>query len=146
MGAALKIWEDIPAEELRRLARRERDGRVSSCMVGIANALYGLSRAETARLTGDGAVGIARYGGPYNAEGLAGLRDRPKGHRARRFSEDEEATLAAAILRGPDPERDGTCVWWTRADLCDRMKKHCHRTAETRQRGSGCSAPRVPSG
>jgi transposase len=46
----------------------------------------------------------------YNAEGLAGLRDRPKGRPPRRLSEGEEATLAAVILRSPDPERNGVCA------------------------------------
>ena len=51
----------------------------------------------------------------YNAEGVEGLRDRPRGHP--RLTADEEAALAAVIIAGPDPERDGVCAW-TRADLC----------------------------
>ena len=41
----------------------------------------------------------------YNAEGLAGLHDRPKGRPPRRLTPEEEAALVAAILRGPDPTR-----------------------------------------
>ena len=52
----------------------------------------------------------------YNAEGLAGLYDRPKPGRPQRLSEAEQAMLAARVFRGPDPERDGVCAW-TRADL-----------------------------
>jgi transposase len=63
----------------------------------------------------------------YNAEDLAGLRDRPKGHPQRRLTEGEEATLAAVILRGPEPERDGSCAW-TRADLCRWMAAHFGKT------------------
>lgn len=47
----------------------------------------------------------------YNAEGVAGLFDRPKGHRPAFLTEAEEATLAAAIFRGPDPTVDGVCTW-----------------------------------
>jgi len=36
---------------------------------------------------------------------------------------DEEAALKAAILRGPDPQRDGTCSW-TRAGLVRWMEAH----------------------
>jgi transposase len=43
--------------------------------------------------------------------------------KARRLTEGEEATLAAVILRGPKPERDGCCAW-TRADLCRWMAAH----------------------
>jgi hypothetical protein len=53
----------------------------------------------------------------HNAEGLAGLHDRPKGRPRRRLDPNEEAELVAAILQEPDADRDGCCAW-TRADLC----------------------------
>ena len=53
----------------------------------------------------------------YNAKGLEGLHDRPKGYSPRRLTADEEAALAAVVIAGPEPERDGVCAW-TRADLC----------------------------
>lgn len=117
MGAALQIREDRTADELRRLARRERDGRAAARMYAIANALEGMSRAEAARLAGMERQALRDAVVRYNDEGLAGLHDRPKGRPARRLTPDEEAALAAVILKGPDPERDGTCAW-TRADLC----------------------------
>ena len=49
---ALSIRADVSAVELRALARRERTGRVSSRLLGIANALDGMSRAEAARAAG----------------------------------------------------------------------------------------------
>jgi transposase len=52
----------------------------------------------------------------YNAEGLAGLRDRPRSGRKPRLTPEQEAELAAAVERGPDPERDGV-VRWRRVDL-----------------------------
>ena len=45
----------------------------------------------------------------YNAEGLCGLHDRPKGRPPRRLSAAEEAALAAVILEGPDPGA-GRCL------------------------------------
>jgi transposase len=48
---------------------------------------------------------------------LAGLHDRPRGRPRRRLDAKEEAALAAAIERGPDPDADGCCAW-TRADPC----------------------------
>jgi transposase len=57
----------------------------------------------------------------YNAEGVAGLFDRPKGHRAEWHRAEwhraewltaaEQATLAAAVFKGPDPTGDGVCTW-----------------------------------
>src|SRR5215472_18798968 len=49
---ALAIRDDISPEELRRQARRERDGRVSARLIAIANALEGMDRASAARLAG----------------------------------------------------------------------------------------------
>jgi len=46
----LTIRNDLTAEELRRLARRERDARVGRRMLAIANALDGMSRATAAKL------------------------------------------------------------------------------------------------
>ena len=123
MGAALKIRDDLTPLALRRWARREARGRSAARAYAIANALEGLSRAEAARLAGMERQALRDAVVRYNAEGLAGLHDRPKGHPARRLTEGEEAALAAVILRGPEPERDGVCAW-TRADLCDWMAGH----------------------
>jgi putative transposase len=127
MGNALNIREDLSADELRRLARRERRGRTAARMYAIANALDGLSRAAAARLAGMDRQTLRDAVLRYNAEGVAGLVDRPKGHRPRHLSEGEEAALAAVILRGPDPERDGVCAW-TRQALCAWMATHFGKT------------------
>ena len=52
----------------------------------------------------------------YNAEGLAGLRDRPRSGRKPRLTPEQEAELAAVVEQGPDPDRDGV-VRWRRVDL-----------------------------
>jgi hypothetical protein len=49
---ALAIRQDLPAAELRRLARREPGRRAAMRPLAIANALDGFSRAEAARLAG----------------------------------------------------------------------------------------------
>jgi transposase len=43
----------------------------------------------------------------YDAEGLPGLRDRPRSGREPRLTPEQEAELATAVDRGPDPDRDG---------------------------------------
>jgi hypothetical protein len=45
----LSIRNDLTSEQLRRLARRERDPRVGRRMLAIASALEGVSRAMAAR-------------------------------------------------------------------------------------------------
>ena len=52
MGAALVVRDDVEAAELRRLARRERDGRVAARLLAIAGVLDGMSRAAAARAAG----------------------------------------------------------------------------------------------
>jgi transposase len=118
MGAALEIRTDLagPAE-LRRLARRERDPRTATRMLAIANALEGMSRAEAARLAGMERQALRDAVARYNAEGLGGLRDRPKPGRPPALTEAEQAALLNAVFRGPDPARDG-CVDWTLPALC----------------------------
>lgn len=127
MGIALKIRDDLSADRLRRGARREKDGRAAARMYAIANALDGLSRAEAARLAGMERQALRDAVLRYNAEGLAGLRDRPKGRPPRRLTGTEEAALAAVILKGPDPEADGVCTW-TRADLCRWLEARFGKT------------------
>lgn len=50
--AAVPIRDDLSPQELRALARRERDGRVGARLHALAHALDGRSRAEAARLAG----------------------------------------------------------------------------------------------
>ena len=42
----------MEAAELRRLARRERDGRVAARLIALANVLDGMIRAAAARSAG----------------------------------------------------------------------------------------------
>ena len=114
---ALKIRNDLTANELRRWARGEARGRPAARAYAIANALDGMSRADAA-----GAAGMERQAlrdavARYNSEGVAGLYDRPKGHPPPRLTVAERAALAEVVGRGPDPERDGVSAW-TRSDLC----------------------------
>jgi transposase len=121
MGAALAIRGDLTPEALRRRARHEPNRRAALRMLAIANALEGMSRAEAARLVGMERQALRDAVVRYDAEGLAGLYDRPKPGRPPRLSEAGQAALAARVFRGPDPEREGVSAW-TRADLCGRLE------------------------
>jgi transposase len=130
MGApGLAIREDVATPtELRRLAKKEPRRRTAQRMLAIANALEGMVRstAEAARAAGIERQSLRDAVVRFNAEGLAGLIDRPYGRRPERLSEGEQAALVAYILRGPDPEK-GEPSSWTLADLCrvieDRFNK-----------------------
>lgn len=132
---ALEIRTDRSVAELRRLARRETNGRVASRLHALANALSGMSRAQAAEAAGMDRQTLRDWVVRYNAEGPSGLRDRPKGHPKPRLSEGEQASLAAAIFRGPDPDRDGLSSW-TLPTLCElieaRFGKRLHPASLSR--------------
>jgi transposase len=127
MGSALKIRDDLTPLALRRWARVESRGRSAARAYAIANAFEGISRADAARLAGMDRQALRDAVVRYNAEGLEGLHDRPKGRPPRRLTADEEAALAAVIIAGPDPERDGVCAW-TRGDLCGWLERRFAKT------------------
>src|SRR5438046_9609952 len=104
------------AGELRREAARCRDARAARRMLAPALVPEGSSREEAARAAGMDRQTLRDWVHRYNAEGLAGLRDRPRSGRRPRLTPEQEAELAAAVERGPDPERDGV-VRWRRVDL-----------------------------
>lgn len=118
----LAIRNDMTPAELRHWARRAGSPRAAARGFAIAHALEGLRRAEAARLAGMERQALRDAVVRYNAEGLAGLTDRPK-RRASRLSEGQQAALRAMILRGPDPERDGVSAW-TRQDIADLIEHH----------------------
>jgi transposase len=122
MPAPLPIRSDCHAAELRRLARRERDGRVSARLLALANALEGTPREEAARLAGMTGQTLGDWVHRYNAEGVEGLRDRPRPGRPCALDEGRRAALKALVLKGPRLERDG-CVAWRARDLCGLVER-----------------------
>src|ERR687886_763981 len=97
--------------QLRALARRERDGRVSARLLALANALDGMSREAAARAAGMDRQTLRDWAHRYNAEGVEGLRDRPRPGRPCALDEGRQAALKGLILRGPKLERDGRVAW-----------------------------------
>jgi len=107
---------ELGAGDLRREAGRCRDARAARRMLALALVLEGSSREEAARHAGMDRQTLRDWVHRYNEEGLAGLRDRPRPGRKPRLTPEQEAELATAVERGPDPDRDGV-VRWRRVDL-----------------------------
>ena len=76
MGARLVIRQDISAEEMRHRARQGTDDRVAGRLLGVANALDGMSRKQAARQAGMDRQTLRDWVMRFNAEGVEGLRDR----------------------------------------------------------------------
>src|SRR5499427_6443767 len=114
---ALAIRDDVSPEELRRRARQERDGRVAARLIAIANALEGMDRASAARLAGMDRQTLRDWVHRYNADGVAGLCNRPAPGRKPKLTEGQMATLKAVVLAGPDLAVDKIARWRI-VDLC----------------------------
>src|SRR3954451_12922136 len=106
--------KELGAVELRREARRCRDTAASRRMLALV--LEGASREDAARAAGMDRQTLRAWVHRYDAEGLAGLRDRPRSGRKPRLTPGQEAELVTAVEQGPDPDRDGV-VRWRRVDL-----------------------------
>ena len=118
MAAAIKITrDDLDAVGLRRAARRARSVAASRRMLALALVLEGASRTEAAQAAGMDRQTLRDWVHRYNAEGLAGLSDRPGDFGPKRLlSPEQESEVAEWVRRGPDMAEHGV-VRWRRADL-----------------------------
>src|SRR4051795_499706 len=108
--------KELGAVELRREAGRCRDARAARRMLALALVLEGAAREEAARAAGMDRQTLRDWVHRYNEEGLPGLHDRRRPGPRPRLTPGQEAELATAVERGPDPDRDGV-VRWRRVDL-----------------------------
>ena len=107
---------ELDAGDLRREATRCRDAKAARRMLALALVLEGVSRAEAARAAGMDRQTLRDWVHRYNAEGLAGLRDRPHPGPMPRLTQEQLTELARIVEAGPDPGTDGV-VRWRRVDL-----------------------------
>src|SRR5689334_3461173 len=107
---------ELDAGGLRREAARCREARAPRRMLALALVLEGASREDAARAAGMDRQTVPDWVHGYDAEGLPGLRDRPRSGRRPRLTPEQEAELATAVEQGPDPDRDGV-VRGRRVDL-----------------------------
>jgi transposase len=121
-GQCLAIRQEMSAAALRKLARWEPDRAAAARMQAIANALEGMTRAEAARLAGMERQALRDAVVRYNAEGLAGLHDRPRPGRRSRLTDDQLGQLRHLVLDGPDIERTGLSAW-TLGGLCREVER-----------------------
>src|SRR3954452_17421631 len=98
---AVPITTGRTPAELRALARRERDGRVSARLLALANALDGMSRDQAARAAGMDRQTLRDWDHRYKAKGVEGLRDRPWPGRPCALDEGREAALKGLIRTRP---------------------------------------------
>jgi transposase len=100
--ASLPIRRELSAAELRALACQENDARVARRLLALAMALDGVSRKAAARHAGMDRQTLRDWVVRYNAEGVAGLRDRERPGRPALLAPALEEELRQLIEAGPD--------------------------------------------
>jgi transposase len=107
---------EYSASDLRRAAAASKDAKAARRMLALALVMEGASRQEAARACGMDRQSLRDWVHRYNAEGLAGLHDRPRGRSRSRLTVEQVAEFAAVVEAGPDVVVDGV-VRWRRVDL-----------------------------
>jgi transposase len=123
MPAAVAITRrDYTAGELRQIAARTHEGDAARRMLALAHVLDGLSRGAAAVLCGMDRQTLRDWVHRYNAEGLAGLFDRPHCGRPPRLTVSQQAEVARWVRQGPKLSEDGV-VRWRLIDLAHRIER-----------------------
>lgn len=104
------------AEDLRGAARSTKNVAQARRLLAIALVMDGSSRTEAATAAGMDRQSLRDWVHRFNAEGPAGLVDKPRSGRPPRMNEEQLQALDAIVEAGPDIEADGV-VKWRRSDL-----------------------------
>ena len=126
---ALDIRQDRTSVVLRKLAKAERDGRVSRRILAVANALDGMNRDEAAKSAGMDRQTLRDWVLRYNEHGVDGLFDRWNGGRPPTFTAEEQAQIVEIVLAGSDPDVSGRSAYTLEdlAGICEqRFSKRMH--------------------
>lgn len=100
----------------------EKDGRIARRLLAIAFILEGLDREAAATNCGMSRQTLRDWVHRYNAEGVAGLRNRIPQGRPPRLSTDQQASLYELVAAGPSLE-EHKVIRWRRKDLRDVIQE-----------------------
>jgi transposase len=150
------ICSEFSPQELRHESRVADDRRAGMRMQAIANSMEGMDRVEAARLADMSDQALIDAIKRYNAEGLAGLKDRPRSGRPRKMTAAQREEFREIVVKGPDVEAENLSAF-TRDDLAAIVKKKwnnractptryelcpsCYDCAEPARRGKGTLRP-----
>jgi len=123
MAAAVSITRlDLSASALRAAAGKEKNAAAARRMLALAMVLEGCDRTTAANTCGMDRQTLRDWVHRYNAEGLAGLRDRAAPGAKPRLTAAQKMELATLVEAGPDRALHGV-VRWRRVDLRDELKR-----------------------
>jgi transposase len=121
MARRLMICTELSPQELRRAAFSVKTPRQRKRMQAVANACEGMTRTEAARLADMSDQALVDAIKRYNADGVAGLIDRPRSGRPLKIDAAQQKELCEIVLKGPDIEVDGLSAY-TREDVAGIVK------------------------
>lgn len=102
---------DLSAADLRAVACRTDDSNQARRLLALALVLEGSPRMAAARSAGMDRQTLRDWVLRYNAEGVEGLRDRPRSGRPGQLNEEQLAELARLVEAGPDIDVHGVVRW-----------------------------------
>ena len=121
MSAIEITRQDLSISQLRAEAARTADAaKQARRILAIAMVLDGHSRLLAAQASAMDRQTLRDWVHRYNADGLAGLADRPRPGRQPRLAEAQRSEEAKWVEDGPDLKTNGV-VRWRCADLRDRI-------------------------
>src|SRR5271166_2633909 len=113
----IPLRDDFDAAELRREAKKSKDGGQARRLLALAAIYDGATRTEAAKIGGVGLQVVRDWVLRFNAQGPDGLIDRKAPGQPPRLNETHRAALAAILESGPIPAVHGV-VRWRIVDLC----------------------------
>src|SRR6202789_1705542 len=107
----IPLRDDFDAAELRREAKKSKDGGQARRLLALATIYDGSTRTEAAKIGGVTLQIVRDWVLKFNAQGPDGLIDRKPPGQAPRLNDLHRAALAAIIESGPNPAIHGVVRW-----------------------------------
>ena len=109
MRPAVRVDKSLTAAELSMLAKRERNARIRGRIVAVRYLRLGHTVPEAANALGMSERQLRNWVHRYNAEGVAGLRDRPRPGQPPHLGVDQVERFKERIRKGARSE-DRVCA------------------------------------
>ena len=122
MPKPIPVCTMMPAADLRSWALSAETMRERKRGLAIAHVMEGMTRAEAGRVTEQSEQAVKDAIKRFNAEGVTGLKDRPRTGRPRKLDADGRQKLHDIALAGPDVETEHLSAY-TREDLAGIVKE-----------------------
>lgn len=116
MSVPIALRNDYDSDQLRVLAKTNKDPRQVRRLLALAAVYDGMNRRDAARVGGMDRQTLRDWAHRFNEEGPAGLNNRAGAGRPRLLSDEQMAALSEIVETGPDLESDAV-VRWRRIDL-----------------------------